>query len=243
MHFARNTRPTHSRPASSAHKASFASARAATLTALLGATLAISAAASPAHAHDPVIASTPTAGDVIAAIPERFSVSTDQPMLDLSGVGAGFGLQVTDSSGLFYGDGCLSIDGPTLSMPATLGQADEYTLTYQYVSSDGHTLSDRFTFRYEPANATNAAVGLDTPPVCGQAAPENTIAPSAEPGAEPSAAPLATETETAEPAGSAEADGPSAALGVLIAIAVAVVVALGLAALAWSRRRRTATTR
>lgn len=232
MHLARNTRPTHtrpthSRPASSAHTTSFASARATTLTALLGATLAIGSAASPALAHDPVTASTPTAGDVIAAVPELFSVITDQPLLDLNGVGAGFGLQVTDSAGLFYGDGCLSVDGPTLSMPATLGQAGQYTLTYQYVSSDGHTLSDRFTFRYEPQGATDAQVGLDAPPVCGQTALQNE--------------PLATETETAEPAGAAEADGPNAALGVLIAIAVAVVVAPGLAALAWSRRRRTAT--
>jgi len=185
----------------------------------------------PALAHNYVVSSTPTEGETVSAVPEFFIVTTNENMLDLSGAGAGFAVQITDDDGLFYGDGCVTTGGPSMSMLGALGAPGGYTMTYQYISSDGHTLSDSLAFRYEPANAANVAVGLDTPPVCGQAAP-----PATEAEAE-----TETETETTEPAGSANAERPGSALGIMIAIAVAVVVAPGLAALAWSRRRRTAT--
>jgi methionine-rich copper-binding protein CopC len=180
------------------------------------------APAVPALAHNYVVSSTPTEGETVSTVPEFFIVTTNENMLDLSGAGAGFAIQITDDDGLFYGDGCVTTGGPSMSMLGALGAPGGYTMSYQFVSADGHTLSDSLTFRYEPTDAANVAEGLDTPPVCGQAAP------------------LATETETAEPAGSADADRPGSALGIMIAIAVAVVVAPGLAALAWSRRRGTA---
>lgn len=199
----------------------------ATLT--LGAALAI-APASAALAHDPVTTSTPSAGEVLMAVPAVFSVSAAQPMLDLSGDAAGFGLQVADAAGLYYGDGCLTVEGDTLSMPATLGTAGDYTLTYQYVSSDGHTLSDTIPFSFAPTDAAEVSPGLAEPPVCGQALPEPSSSATPEP--EPTTAETPVPESAEEPA-----DEAAVVLGIVAAI-VAALVALGVVIALVARRGR-----
>ncbi|MFN4002322.1 copper resistance protein CopC [Microcella sp.] len=208
-----------------------------TRTAPLFATLALTAAlalapAAAAMAHDPVTTSTPSPGQVLTTVPEVFSVSTNQPMLDLSGDAAGFGLQVTDAAGLYYGDGCLTVAGDTLSMPATLGAAGEYTLTYQYVSSDGHTLSDTIAFSFAPVDAAEARPGLAEPPVCGQPLPEPSSSATTEPQPEPTTA----ATPVAEAADDA-ADESAVVLGIIAAI-VAGLVVLGVVIAVLARRGR-----
>jgi hypothetical protein len=99
-------------------------------------------------------------------VPEFFIITTNEPMLDLTGEGAGFGIVVTDENGLYYGDGCVAVQGDTMSSVAALGPAGDYTLTYQYVSSDGHTLSDTIGFRYEPVDSATVQGGLASAPVC-----------------------------------------------------------------------------
>jgi copper resistance protein C len=200
------------------------------ITALvLGAALAIAPAAA-ALAHDPVTTSTPSPGAVLTAVPAVFSVSAAQPMLDLSGDAAGFGLQVTDAAGRYFGDGCLTVEGDTLSMPATLGTAGDYTLTYQYVSSDGHTLSDTISFSFAPADAADASPGLAEPPVCGQALPEPSS--SAAPAPEPTTAETPAPDAADEPA-----DEAAVVLGIVAAI-VAALVALGVVIALVARRGR-----
>ncbi len=152
------------------------------VTAFLLTGIATLAPVSAAVAHDPVTVSTPSEGEVLSSPPAQFSVTAAKPMLDVSGDSAGFGLQVTDASGLYFGDGCLTIAGDTLSMPATLGASGDYTLTYQYVSSDGHTLSDSIAFRFAPTGAATVQAGLTDPPTCGQTAaePPTSTAPARE---------------------------------------------------------------
>lgn len=188
----------------------------ATITALVLGGFAAVAPVSAALAHDPVMRSTPAAGDVLTQVPSVFSVSAAQPMLDLSGDATGFGLQVTDASGHYYGDGCLTVEGDTLSMPATLGAAGDYTLTYQYVSSDGHTLSDTIAFSFAPTDADTTPVGFDAPPVCGQAAP----APSSSPTAEGDPSPAPSSSASSTPA----ADESGTVLGIAGGIILALVV-------------------
>lgn len=126
----------------------------------------------PAQAHNQLVASTPADGEVLTALPETFSVTTNSNLLDLSGTGAGFALQVTDAAGAFYGDGCLTVAGPTLSTPAALGAPGPYRLVWQVISEDGHTVSGELAFEWAPTGDVEPAVALAAPPVCGETPPE-----------------------------------------------------------------------
>jgi methionine-rich copper-binding protein CopC len=122
--------------------------------------------ATPASAHDELVDSTPAAGETLTALPDSFSVTMNEDLLDLDEKGSGFGILVRDADGLYYGDGCVTVDGPTLSADAVLGAPGEYTLIWQVVSSDGHPTSDEFTFEWAPAGDVEAAKGSKTPGDC-----------------------------------------------------------------------------
>ncbi len=188
----------------------------ATATALIGLAPAL-----PAAAHDDVVSSTPAEGETITAAPEFFSVTTSEPMLDLTGEGTGFGIEVTDENGLYYGDGCVAVQDATMSSVAALGPAGDYTLTYQYVGSDGHTLSDTIGFRYEPVDSATVQGGLDSAPVC----------PSANDGAS---------GDGSTPTGDTNAENESATVLAIVAAilaALAIVSAIVAGAVVMRRRR------
>ena len=136
-------------------------------------------APAPAQAHNYLVSSTPEAGSVVTELPETFSVTTNEALLDLSGSGSGFAIEVTDAAGAFYGDGCTSITSSTLSTGASLGAAGDYRMLWQLVSSDGHTVSGEVDFRWAPPADTVASAGAGTPPNCGGdaiAVPDSTTA-------------------------------------------------------------------
>lgn len=123
-------------------------------------------AAAPATAHNYVVSSTPAEGETLTEVPEAFVITTNDILLDLSGEASGFGMLISDSNGFYYGDGCVTVDGRSMSTPAALGAAGEYTLTFQLISADGHTLSDAIAFRYDPIDAVTVQGGLQSPPAC-----------------------------------------------------------------------------
>ena len=93
---------------------------------ILAATALVAAsvlAASAAQAHNYPVSTNPAADSVITEVPDVFSVTTNEALLDLSGSASGFAIQVTDAAGLYYGDGCGVVDGGTYSSGATLGEA------------------------------------------------------------------------------------------------------------------------
>lgn len=139
----------------------------------------------PASAHDDLAESNPAAGETIDELPDEFSITMSEDLPDLGDAGSGFGIQVQDSNGLYYGDGCVTVEGPTMSAAAVLGQPGEYTLVWQVVSSDGHPTSGEFTFIWAPKGKVAAAAGEAEPGDCngqyvrdGVAATENDAAPS-----------------------------------------------------------------
>jgi len=134
--------------------------------------------AAPASAHSYLVSSTPAADETLTELPEEFSVSMNENLLDLTGDGTGFGMLVRDEAGLYYGDGCVTISGATLSTPAALGEAGTYTLIYQVVSADGHPVSEEFAFEWAPGEGFEPATGSDAAPGCGGEAA--TPAPEAE---------------------------------------------------------------
>jgi methionine-rich copper-binding protein CopC len=136
--------------------------------------------AAPAEAHDYLVDSTPTSGSTLTALPDQFSVTANTRLNDLSGDGAGFALEVRDGAGLFYGDGCISITGSTLAMDASLGRAGGYTLLWQLVSEDGHSVSGEIPFTWQPPADFTPSAGQEAAPTCGGealAAPGESVAP------------------------------------------------------------------
>jgi copper resistance protein C len=146
--------------------------------ALTVAALAVLATAGPASAHNYLVASTPEAGEVLTDLPERFSVTTNEALLDLGGSGSAFGIEIRDAAGLYYGDGCVEVEGPSMSTEAALGEPGEYTFVYQLVSADGHTVSDSFGFTWAPEGGVEASTGSTSAGDCnglyerGEAPPE-----------------------------------------------------------------------
>ena len=123
-------------------------------------------AASPAQAHNNLVSSTPREGETLTALPKNFVITTNGSLLNIDGNSAGFALQVTDSAGKYYGDGCVTVEGPTVSTAAALGAAGAYTVTWQAVSTDGHTISDSFGFTWQPPAGFTPSAGAIKVPDC-----------------------------------------------------------------------------
>jgi methionine-rich copper-binding protein CopC len=149
--------------------------------------LLVGALAGPVAAHDVLVSSTPAAGSTLSEVPSEFSVTMNEPLLDL-GAGGGFALEVVDAAGRYYGDGCLSISSATLSTGATLGKAGQYSLLWQVVSADGHAVSGQLSFAWAPSPAAELSGGSAAPPACGapDASPTE-VQPRHSPAAHPNA--------------------------------------------------------
>lgn len=144
------------------------------LAAALGATVPVLGQAAPAQAHNYLVSSTPKAGETLTALPKDFEVTTNDVLLNIDGNGTGFGLQVTDSAGKYYGDGCVAVEGMVMSTAAALGAAGSYTVTWQAVSTDGHTVSDSYGFTWQPPTGFTPSSGSSTVPDCNGTASINT---------------------------------------------------------------------
>lgn len=119
-------------------------------------------------AHDQVVETTPAPGEVVSSDPVQVRIVTSGELLDLGGNSAGFAITVSDESQRFFGDGCVDIDGPALSTTVALGDSGIYTVSYQYVSGDGHTLSGQYTFDYARPDDQLPAPPQSVAPVCGE---------------------------------------------------------------------------
>lgn len=153
--------------------------------------------AAPAAAHNSIVSSTPEEGEALTALPEQWQITTNENLLDLGGEGAGFALLVSDDQGQFYGDGCVVVQEASILMPAALGVDGSYTLTYQLISADGHTLSGELPFSWQAPADFEPHVGLAEPPICGETA----SAPAPEPteSTQPEPSPEATVDAAPEP--------------------------------------------
>lgn len=195
------------------------------------AAVSILSVAGTASAHNFVVSTTPAEGEALTTLPDRFDITTNDALLDVTGNADAFVFNIIDADGLYYGDGCVSVEGNAMFTDAALGTAGTYTIEYQLVSADGHTVSGDYTFEWEPAEGEPVSVGWDTPAECGvDRTPEPSESPSAEPTEEPSAAP------TEEPTDSQDAGVTYDLLWV--GGAVAALVVAGIVLLALLRRRR-----
>ena len=133
--------------------------------------VAVLSFAAPASAHNYYVSSTPEAGQVLTSLPDEFIVTTNGNLLELGGMEGGFFMQLTGPDGLYYGDGCVTVSGPSVMMAAAAGPAGEYSLDWQVVSADGHTVSGQIPFTWQPASNTESpSRGFANPPKCGEPA-------------------------------------------------------------------------
>ena len=191
-----------------------------------------------AMAHNQVAQTTPAAGSTVTTSPVEIEIVTTDDLLDLAGNTSGFAITVQDSAESYFGDGCVRVDGPALYASAELGDAGEYTVTYQYISADGHSLSDAFVFFFEPTANHTPTLGQTGPPVCGGSADE--------PAEEPAVEKEESELETPSPSRvDEESDSDSAPVvrdtmawsGPIIGAGIVVVAVATMGYLLWERSR------
>jgi copper resistance protein C len=176
--------------------------------------------ADSASAHDYLVESTPAADSVQTETLAQVSLTFNDRVLDLTGDGSSALLQVTDSANRHFETGCATIQDRTVTAPVALGAAGTYTVEWQIVSADGHTVSNAISFRYEPPADATPAPGSASRPTCGSA----------------SAGQASTAVPSSEPTGEADSSG----LGLVVGIAVAIVVLalVGVVLVVVSSRRR-----
>ncbi len=159
--------------------------RAGRLTAaLVLAGVVVFAGAQTASAHDSLIAASPASGDTVAAL-SQVELTFSENLLDL---GAGNIVEITGPDGRYYETDCVALAGPTLTTPVALGAAGTYEVVWRAVSSDGHPVSDTYSFEYAPAAGAAASAGSATP-VCGDESTGDAAAGDAAAGGDTSAAP------------------------------------------------------
>jgi methionine-rich copper-binding protein CopC len=139
------------------------------LAVLLGALLvagSVFGLAAPASAHNYLVSSTPSSGQTLTRLPSKFIITTNEGLLDLSGHAAGFAFQIRDSHGLYYGNGCVKVTGPSMSIAPAIGAPGKYSVIWQIVSADGHIVSNEYDFTWAPATKTTPATGTKAPQNC-----------------------------------------------------------------------------
>lgn len=169
------------RPAARAPRGRFRAAGrawAASATALTIAGGAVLGLAAPASAHNYMIASTPKVDGTLTSLPEAFEITTNDKLLDIGGSNAGFAYRIVGPDGKYYEDGCLEVDGPSMTTKAALGASGKYTVEWQIVSADGHTVSDEYTFTWKAPSGSTPAKGAAEPPTCATASGGSTEAPT-----------------------------------------------------------------
>lgn len=144
---------------------------------------ALALSATPASAHNSLLGSTPAAGSVVTEQPGTISITTNDDLLTLGGEANALQVSGPSSAGepLYYGDGCVTVTGPTMAADVQLGQPGEYTVVWKVVSIDSHPVSDQFTFDWQPAAGQPLAEGSPTAPRCGESAASSPLPDDGDP--------------------------------------------------------------
>lgn len=180
--------------------------------------------------HATIDSTVPADGEVLSAPVPQFQVTANEALVTL-GEGDANAMTVQLVGGDFYGDGCTSVDGATLSMGATFGIPGTYMITYQVVSADGHTVSGQTTFEWRPDADVPLVEGSPEPPVCGDPATDPVSMPiqTTDPTQSSEEPVVVTVTPTpvaSEPAAETESTGGDWVFIVVAIVAVLLVIAV-----------------
>jgi len=102
-----------------------------------------------AQAHDTLLESDPTDGDVLETSPEELTFSFSANILDVSPV-----VRISDADGETVAEITPTIEGPvaTAALPEPLAAGD-YEIAWRVVSSDGHPIEGTFAITVEQDTA------------------------------------------------------------------------------------------
>ncbi|GAB2986800.1 copper resistance CopC family protein [Frigoribacterium salinisoli] len=146
--------------------------------------------ARPAAAHDALAQAVPAADETVTT--ELSSVTLTFSETPLAEFANAIALNVTDPAGTSITAGAPVAEGTTLSVPVEVTEAGLHTVTWQSVSSDGHTISGTYTFTYAgpvaAAAPTTPAPAASTP----AASPSATAEPTAPDPTQTAAGPAST---------------------------------------------------
>ena len=121
----------------------------------------------PALAHAELVGSSPADKSSVSGVAE-VSVTAGEELLEIGSEAEGFVMVVTDATGLYYGDGCVSVSGDTASMAVSLNAPGEYSVAYRVVSNDGHPVEGQFTFTVTGDGSAEQFAGYPEKPSCGK---------------------------------------------------------------------------
>lgn len=131
----------------------------AVLAALLAAgLLSALTGASPAGAHAVLRSSAPAANAVLEQAPGEVVLRLSEAPLAVGSV-----VEVTSESGAVVSTGKARVVGDEVRQPITATQAGRYRVDWRVTSSDGHPISDSFTFRVTTSAATSRAAPVAPP--------------------------------------------------------------------------------
>jgi len=175
-------RPHGSRPAGLATRAGRLVAGSAAALAVLGGS--VLGLAAPASAHNYMVSSTPKVNGTLTELPKTFEITTNDKLLAIGGSDSGFAFRIVGPDGKYYEDGCVAVDGPSMTTTAALGGSGKYKVEWQVVSADGHTVSDQYGFTWKAPAGSTPAKGAGAPPTCptdssGASAPAGTTGTAA----------------------------------------------------------------
>ncbi|WP_374008821.1 copper resistance CopC family protein [Leifsonia sp. LS-T14] len=212
------------------------------LAAAAGVAAAVVLALAPvasADAHDYLVGSDPSADSTVTTALDSVTLTFNDRVLDLSGNGSTNLLTVTgpDSATRHFETGCATIADTKLSAPVALGAAGRYTVTYQIVSADGHTVSSSYAFTYQPPAGTAAAAGSKGTP-CGATASPGATSTASPTGSAPAAGAPATATASTPQPTAAASSGTDLGLVIGIAIAIVLLAVIGVVIVLLTARRK-----
>lgn len=188
---------------------------------LVAGALALAPAAA-ASAHDYVVDTSPASGAVQTAPLPKVTVTFNDRVLDLTGTGSSAILQVT-SAGRHFETACPTILDRTVSAPVSLGAAGAYTVDWQIVSADGHTVSGSYGFQYQPAAGAAPASAGTAGSACGVRATPGALAPTA---------------STPVPTAPSSAGGSALPLVIGIGIGIVILALIGVLIVILTARRK-----
>ncbi len=142
--------------------------------------LSVMLIATPARAHDVLVASDPKDGAVLGAMPASVTLTFDQAVRrDFAR------LAVTGPDGAHYEQGEITVDGRNVSIGVRTGTpAGAYAIGYRIVSNDGHPVTGAVKFTVTGGGAAPGAVTAPTStPAPGTANPVTANPVTANPGA------------------------------------------------------------
>jgi len=190
---------------------------------------------SPALAHNVVEDRIPSPDSIITTSPVEISIATNDMFLDLGGEAGGFGLVMMDDNGLYYGDGCVLLNERRMEALVDLGHSGMYSIVYQFVSADGHLVSESYDVDFQPDNSHVPAQGYPDAPECGvdREAPEDITALAESPE-------LTNDDALTESPSSTDdtLEGMRPPSGVAVGIGILATVVATAIAIALSRKRR-----